>query len=208
MTDRQAASQETSENRAEPLWYLLPIATLFLPWYGLSIGAEDPSGFKETFTAWESFATVDVLIVVASVLGALAMLVTPKANMRVPRRGATALVAAASGVCLVAFVALVYRMVEPPADDYLLPGTGITGVDVTREWGLWAGVVIGGFFFLMVSVMGPLMVLERRMKLSGAWESEDRDLHRKKRCPDCAEEVLQAARRCKHCGHEFRGVSH
>ncbi|WP_207679375.1 tetratricopeptide repeat protein [Desulfonema magnum] len=38
-------------------------------------------------------------------------------------------------------------------------------------------------------------------------KADQRPLRMKKRCPKCAEDVLLEAKVCKHCGHEFKGIS-
>ena len=99
----------------------------FLPWY--SAGGVDA-------TAWEAFSVVDLVLAVAAVLSvSVGLVVLTGASVSYPIAGS----AVATGFGILAFVSILYRLVDPPADG------------VEREIAAWlglaaaAGIAIGGY---------------------------------------------------------------
>ena len=97
---------------------LLLLVSLFLPWYG--------SG-GETATGWESFTVIDVILAFAA-LAAIGLLVVTATQRTagVPQ----AWTACLFWVALLAAILAVVRLFNTPVPS---------GVDVTREIGVWLG---------------------------------------------------------------------
>ena len=128
---------------------LLLVAT-FLPWFALDSAIELPGRSGGTtihgpgVNAWQSFAVIDVLLLVAG-LAALALLVASAAELGVARIRLALLVVVAGVVCA---VLVVYRLLDPPdlatAADTAATETGrrlgpffalIATIGIT--WGAW-----------------------------------------------------------------------
>lgn len=122
----------TSPFRVAGAAALLLIITLFLPWYGASI---EGFGVAASFTAWQSFALIDVLLFLLA--GAALLLVAMVAAGRerdLPLAAATIVTTLGGAATLLVF----YRFLDLPFD----------GVD--RRYGLFLGlasaiaIAIGG----------------------------------------------------------------
>jgi hypothetical protein len=101
----------------------------FLPWYS-SAGGED-------FTAWQAFGVLDIVLAVAAVMAlSVALVVLTGLSVSYPVAGSSV----TAGIGLVAFLWVLYRLINPP-------GSG----DLDREVGVWlgllatAGVAWGGY---------------------------------------------------------------
>jgi hypothetical protein len=102
-----------------------------LPWY--SAGGADA-------TAWQAFSVIDlVLLAAATVSLSVGVVVLTRLSVSYPVAGC----AVATGVGAVAFLCVLYRLIDPPGGD---------GVD--REIGAWlgliatAGITLGGYLGL------------------------------------------------------------
>jgi hypothetical protein len=102
----------------------------FLPWY--SAGEVDA-------TAWQAFTVIDLVLLAAAIASlSVGVVVVTRLSVSYPVAGC----AVATGVGAVAFLCVLYRLIEPPGD----------GVD--REIGVWlgliatAGVMLGGYLGL------------------------------------------------------------
>jgi hypothetical protein len=106
---------------------LLLFIDLFMPWYGVG---------GLTANAWESFAFIDLIIALAALLAIDVVLVSAFS-----RAEATAKLVASwtFWVALVAAVLAIFRLIKRPAADIALNGGA---AHVTREWGLFVGVII------------------------------------------------------------------
>jgi hypothetical protein len=100
----------------------------FLPWY---------SAGDEELTAWEAFGVLDIVLAVAAVMAlSVALVVLTRLSVSYPVAGSSV----TAGIGIVAFVWVLYRLVNPP-------GSG----DLDREVGVWlgllatAGVAWGGY---------------------------------------------------------------
>ena len=99
----------------------------FLPWF--SAGTVDA-------TAWQAFSVIDVVLAVAAVVSlSVGLVVLTGISVSYPIAGS----AVATGFGAAAFVCILYRLIDPPAD----------GVD--REIAAWlgliaaAGITLGGY---------------------------------------------------------------
>jgi hypothetical protein len=100
----------------------------FLPWY--SAGGADA-------TAWQAFSVIDLVLLAAAIASlSVGVVVLTRLSVSYPMAGSSV----ATGVGAVAFLCVLYRLIDPPGGD---------GVD--REIGLWlgllatAGVTLGGY---------------------------------------------------------------
>lgn len=102
----------------------LLVLTLFLPWYGADIEGFATVG---SFTAWQSFALIDLLIFLLAG-GALAALGAAASNRELPLPAAT-IVAALGGL---AFLLVAFRFLDLPFDG------------VERRYGLFLALAASG----------------------------------------------------------------
>jgi hypothetical protein len=100
----------------------------FLPWY--SAGDADA-------TAWQAFSVIDLVLLAAAIASlSVGVVVVTRLSVSYPMAGSSV----ATGVGGVAFLCVLYRLIDPP---------GGGGVD--REIGVWlgliatAGVTLGGY---------------------------------------------------------------
>jgi hypothetical protein len=100
----------------------------FLPWY---------SAGDENLTAWQAFGVLDVVLAVAAVMAlSVGAVVLIRLSVSYPVAGSSV----TAGIGAVAFVWVLYRLIDPP-------GSG----DLGREIGIWlgllatAGVAWGGY---------------------------------------------------------------
>ncbi len=62
----------------------------------------------------------------------------------------------------------------------------------------WA---IGGLFLGIIAIL--ILALSKDETAAEEVQNSPPPVKESKQCPDCAETVLKAARKCKHCGFEF-----
>ncbi len=138
---------------------LLLFLFLFLPWYGLEVsgnlgGASITAEGPDTFSAWESFSFVDILLflLVLAVIG----LVAAKAAGALPDlpQPSALIIAEAGGVAL---LLVLFRLLATPDVDV----AGLTvDVDATRKIGVFlaliaaAGITYGGWLGMSESESG------------------------------------------------------
>ena len=104
------------------------LVVTFLPWY--SAGGED-------LTAWQAFGVLDIVLAAAAVMAlSVALVVLTRLSVSYPVAGSSV----TAGIGVVAFLWVLYRLINPP-------GSG----DLDREAGVWlgllatAGVAWGGY---------------------------------------------------------------
>jgi peptidoglycan/LPS O-acetylase OafA/YrhL len=81
-----------------------------------------------------------------------------------------------------------------------LEGTNIIGETITEKASPGIGIYAVGVAGAIALFAGYAIATNRGTLALG-------DDRKTKICPDCAETVLAAARKCKHCGHEFDPVN-
>ena len=70
-----------------------------------------------------------------------------------------------------------------------------------------------GFFFVSLFFLGPvgivwaLLAAPRKTDRQNRQRKPPRASSATKKCPDCAETILAAARVCKHCGYRFAPIA-
>lgn len=119
---------------------------MFLPWYGVeSIGGVGVGGFDVSFTAWEAFAWVDiVLLLICALVVGLVVAQAADVSPDLPQPAAT-VIAWAGGV---AVLLILFRLVFAPGVD--TAGADLD-VDLGRRIGLFlgllasAGIAYGGW---------------------------------------------------------------
>jgi hypothetical protein len=122
---------------------------MFFAWFGLDLQA--PEGTEEgileeaaiTRTAWEAFSLIDLILLVAVIVSVgLAVISLTGASVSLPVAGS----AVTAGVGALAFLLVLYRLIDPP-------GVSVLGEDFDpgREVGVWlglittAGITYGGY---------------------------------------------------------------
>jgi|tagenome__1003787_1003787.scaffolds.fasta_scaffold18926791_1 hypothetical protein len=106
---------------------LVLFVDLFMPWYGVG---------GLTASAWESFAYIDLILALAALLAIAVVIVSAFSRAE----AAAKLVASWTfWVALVAALLAVFRVIKRPAVDIVLNGSA---AHVTREWGLFVGVLV------------------------------------------------------------------
>lgn len=94
------------------------LAVSFLPWF--SVGSVDQ-------TAWQAFSVIDLVLLVAVIMSLSVVVVTvTHLSVSYPVAGSSM----ATGAGALAFVLVLYRLIDPP---------GGGGVD--RELGIWLGLI-------------------------------------------------------------------
>lgn len=136
---------------------ILLIAT-FLPWYGWR-------GFEGSFTAWQSFSLVDVMLAFADVVafGSVALVTTGRT---VAIRISPVAIIATAGV--LAALLILYRLVDPPAFQ------GEPGVEAAFPGGAPAelryGALVGLLAAVGIAVGGLVAAREERWR--PGWRTE------------------------------------
>ena len=104
------------------------LVVTFLPWY--SAGGED-------LTAWQAFGVLDIVLAVAAVMGlSVGLVVLTRLSVSYPVAGSSV----TAGIGAVAFVWVLYRLINPPGSGELDRQVGIfLGLLAT------AGVAWGGY---------------------------------------------------------------
>jgi hypothetical protein len=114
---------------------------MFLPWFGLDEAVDLPGGPGTIVTqgrglnAWEAFRYVDVILLVAALLG-MALLVLRAAHVMPRWRVPFPLIVTAVGA--LATVLIVYRLIDPPAIEGPLSGGS---AEVGRRIGIYFGLL-------------------------------------------------------------------
>jgi hypothetical protein len=115
---------------------LVLLIDLWFKWYGVKVSA---GGALQNFSigvsanAWESFGFIDIILfLVALIAIGVAVL---RALDRLPDMpySPAALVTGAGGLAL---LLILYRTIDTPVDTH-----GVNGIDVTRKFGLWLGLL-------------------------------------------------------------------
>jgi hypothetical protein len=127
---------------------------MFFSWYGADVSAAVPAGVPEelaqqaedaaeqagvetpSFSAWESFDFTDLVLLLAVIVAVgVAVIELTGASISLPVAGS----ALTAGIGAIAFLFVLYRLIDPPAN----------GLD--REIGVWlglittAGIAVGGY---------------------------------------------------------------
>lgn len=108
---------------------------MFLGWYGFS-GGEALGGATDS-NAWESYDLIDLILLLAVVVSvAVAVITASGAAVSLPAPGS----ALVTGIGAIAFLLVLYRLINPPGE-----------ADLDREIGIWlgllatAGITTGGY---------------------------------------------------------------
>jgi hypothetical protein len=103
----------------------------FLPWY---------SAVGDNVTAWQAFSVTDLVLLAAVIASvSVGVVVLTRLSVSYPVAGS----AVATGAGAVAFLCVLYRLLDPPGGD-----------EVEREIGVWlgliatAGITLGGYLGL------------------------------------------------------------
>ena len=106
---------------------------MFFPWYGVEVGLLGGAA-SENANAWEAFDYIDIILLLV-VLLAVAMAVARAADaMPAALPAPSGLIVAGAGA--LAVLLILFRIVEIPG-----PGIDIEGVDVSREIGIFLGLI-------------------------------------------------------------------
>lgn len=124
---------------------------MFFSWFGVDVGDVIPAGVPEdianqavensgvdtTASAWQSFDFIDLILLLAVIVSVgVAVIDMTGASVSLPVAGS----ALTTGIGALAFVLVLYRLIDPPGGD----GVG-------RELGIWlgllatAGITYGGY---------------------------------------------------------------
>jgi hypothetical protein len=124
---------------------------MFFSWFGVDVSSAVPAGIPEdianqaieesgvdtTANAWQSFDFVDFILLLAVIVSVgFAVIDLSGASVSLPVAGS----AVTAGIGGIAFLFVLYRLIDPPGDG-----------DVGREIGIWlgllatAGITYGGY---------------------------------------------------------------
>jgi hypothetical protein len=109
---------------------------LWFKWYGVKVSAAGGLrgfSFGVSANAWESFSLIDIILFLVSLV-AIGIAVA-KAMNRLPDLPApvSTILTIVGGVAL---VLILFRTIDTPVDTH-----GVSGIDVTRKFGLWLGLL-------------------------------------------------------------------
>jgi hypothetical protein len=123
---------------------------MFFSWFGVDVESAVPAGIPEdianqaieqsgvdtTANAWQSFDFIDLILLLAVIASVgFALIDMSGASVSLPVAGS----AVTTGIGAIAFLLVLYRLIDPPGDD------------VGREIGVWlgllatAGITYGGY---------------------------------------------------------------
>lgn len=110
---------------------LVLLISLFLPWYGIDVNLGGIAAGSTSFSAWEAFDFVDILLFLVS-LAAIGVPVA-KATGSLPAETPGALIVLVAGGLAVLLV--LWRIIDMPTPD--LGG----GIDFSRKFGVFLGLI-------------------------------------------------------------------
>jgi hypothetical protein len=114
---------------------------MFFSWFGIDVSANLPAGVPEdianqaieqsgvdtTANAWQSFDVIDLVLLLAVITSVgFAVIDLSGASVSLPVAGS----AITAGIGALAFVLVLYRLINPPGGD-----------GVEREFGVWLGLI-------------------------------------------------------------------
>jgi Uncharacterised protein family UPF0547 len=183
------------------------------PWYNLSSIGEPPGAT----TFWNSLGWVVFALVVAVVLGLLALLSMLGTGDFRPRVHVLVWIAIAA-IAIAALIS-VYRTANPPTitcrffclSSPVFHPSQLTAGTLPYLSDIGLGVALVGIWLLRPPLVLPVAVangIGRKPASSsasslGSAAPAASEQSETKICPDCAETVKSAARVCKHCGFRF-----
>jgi len=104
---------------------------MFIGWYGID-------GFDGSFSAWESFGFIDILLFLVAVLAIAQAVLRATGKMPTGLPAPPATIVAIAGV--LAVVLILFRLVFTPGDEEVFGDE----IDVTRKIGIFLGLLAAG----------------------------------------------------------------
>jgi hypothetical protein len=125
------------------------VVTMFLPWYGATLTVPDIGTAADSFSGWESFQVIDLVLFLTAVLAVAFAAVratgSERENVAIPMDVAVLV----AGLVCCALIA--YRLIEPPIEEARF-------VEPSRDYGGFIGLAAA----IVMAIGGLLAVGERR----------------------------------------------